>query len=105
VISGASSLLRKVRAEQFRFTIMTVPHADDSPGHTSRSPDEHHQPRIEPSNCYEPGPTIVVAIIGSRKVESREDPSGPAHIETPLLKRALPLQRIAGDAHIYCRYV
>lgn len=82
-----------------------MPHADNSPGNASWSPDEHYQSRIEPPNRYKTKLTVVATVIRSREMEPRKDLSGPAHIEASLLKRALALQRIAGNAHIYCSYV
>jgi hypothetical protein len=43
VISGGSLVGVEVRPEPFRFSLMTMPHADDAPGRTARRPDEHDQ--------------------------------------------------------------
>jgi hypothetical protein len=75
VISGASSL-GEVLTERFRFALMAVPHANDSPGSA-----------------------VVKAIIYAGEVIPGKDLFGPAHIEPPLLQRALTLRGIAGDAH------
>ena len=42
VISGGSAKTAEVRPELFRFALMTMPHADNASGKSSRSPDEHN---------------------------------------------------------------
>jgi len=78
---------------------MAMPHADNAPGRTSRSPDEHNQPRIKPSNRYESWLSIVEAVILAGEVNTGQDLLGPAHVETTRLQRVLPLRAVTGNAH------
>jgi len=99
VISGGSLAGGEVRPEPFRFALMTMPHADDAPGRTSWRPDKHDQSRIEHPDRHKSRLTVVEAVIDAREVNAREDLLRPAHVETPLCQRALPLRRVTGDAH------
>jgi hypothetical protein len=76
-----------------------MPHANDPPGGTSWSPDEYDQSRIEPTDSSESGLAVVKAIVHAGEVIPGENLFGPAHIQSPLLQRALPFRGIAGDAH------
>jgi hypothetical protein len=78
---------------------MAMPHANDSSGSTTWRPNEYDQFRIEPAHRSESGLSVVKAIVDPREVIPGEDLFGPAHIESPLLQRALPLGGIASDAH------
>jgi hypothetical protein len=76
-----------------------MPHANDSSGSTTWRPNEYDQLRIEPADSSEPGLSVVKAIVDACEVITGEDLFGPAHIEPPLLQRALPFRGIASDAH------
>jgi hypothetical protein len=92
--------LLEIRPEVFRFALMTVPHADDSPGGPSRCPDEHHQTGIEPAGRDISGFAVVEAIVGPCKVQPGENFPSSAHVQAPLLQRLQSLRLVTGNAHL-----
>jgi len=99
VISGASSLL-EMRPEVFRFALMTVPHADDSPGGASRCPNEHNQTGIQPTGRDVSGFAVIDAIVDPRKVQPGENFPSSAHVQASLLQRLQSPRLVSGNAHL-----
>ena len=98
MISGASSL-GEVRTEPFRFTLMTMPHADDPPSGPTRRPNEHHQSRIKPACRDVAGLTVIETIIDPCQMKPGEYLPRTAHVQAPLMQRLKPLCWVTGDAH------
>ena len=74
-----------------------MPHTNDSPSGPPCRPDEHYQPRIEPTDGDVSWLSVIESIVNPGQMEPGEDFLGSAHIETPLEQRTLPLYRIAGS--------
>ena len=99
VISGGSTGLAEVRPEPFRFALMAMSHADDASGRASRRPDKNDESGIEPANRNETRLAVVSSIVDACEVESDEDLTGTAHVESALLQRLGTFRSVAGDAH------
>ena len=100
VISGASSRSdEEVRTDFLRFSLMTMPHANDSSGSASRRPDENNQSGFEPADGNESWLTVVVTIVGTRQVGTRKHFLRSAHVQPSFPKRFFTLRPIAGDTH------
>jgi hypothetical protein len=89
----------EVRAELFRFTLMTMPHADDAPSATPRGPSEYDKPIVEPPSGDEARLAIILTIVRASEVGAFKDLSSSLQVEATLIKRLLPLRRIACDSH------
>jgi len=76
-----------------------MPHADNTPRRTSRSPNEHDQSSVEPAGSYKPWLTVVVTLVLTREMRPGEYFLCSAQIQTALLQSRRPLIGIAGNAH------
>jgi hypothetical protein len=87
-----------MRPEPFRFTLMTVPHADHSAGRSSRRPYTHDKSRIQLTSRNVAGFAEIEPVVNPGQVEPGKNVAGAAHVQSPLAQRLWPLCRIAGYA-------
>lgn len=80
---------------------MTMSHADDASGMSTRCPDKGNESSVEPADRYESGLSIVSSIIYAREVEPGKNLTGAQHVESAISKRVLAFGGVAGYAHSF----